>query len=165
MKILSLAVITISLLLGACNNQAQNTHTLQMQIDSLKTQLAQTYTPGFGEFMGNIQTHHAKLWFAGQHENWKLADFELQEMLENIENIRHYQQARKETIMLTIIDKPLKDINIAITSHNKQDFNTCYTTLTQTCNNCHESTGFAFNKIIIPKEQYFSNQDFSVHGQ
>ena len=35
--------------------------------------------PGFEEFMSNIQAHHAKLWFAGQNHNWKLADFEIHE--------------------------------------------------------------------------------------
>ncbi len=41
----------------ASTQQTQNSSKLQQQVDSLKNQLAASYKPGFGEFMGSIQTH------------------------------------------------------------------------------------------------------------
>ena len=37
----------------------------------------EAYTPGLGDFMGQIQMRHAKLWFAGKAKNWQLAAYEL----------------------------------------------------------------------------------------
>ncbi|MBL0268653.1 MAG: hypothetical protein IPP99_08310 [Chitinophagaceae bacterium] len=54
--------------LSSCKQQTDNKQ-LQNRIDSLEIQLANSYKPGFGELMSSIQTHHAKLWFAGQNEN------------------------------------------------------------------------------------------------
>jgi len=49
-----------------------------------------SYKPGFGEFMGGIQVHHEKLWFAGTNQNWKLAGFEIHEIKESMDDIRKY---------------------------------------------------------------------------
>ena len=58
----------------ACDQQNSRVKQLQSKIDSLQQQLDKTYKPGLGEFMTGIQMHHAKLWFAGQNQNWQLAD-------------------------------------------------------------------------------------------
>src|SRR5680860_607559 len=98
----------------ACNQQIDNTKILQKRIDSLEIKLANTYKPGFGDLMSGIQTHHSKLWFAGQNENWKLADFEVHEIMEAIEDIQKFQTARKESQMIEMILPPLDSVNDAI---------------------------------------------------
>ena len=35
------------------------------------------YVPGLGELMAGQQVRHAKLWFAGENENWRLAAYEV----------------------------------------------------------------------------------------
>jgi len=47
----------------------QSSTTLQRKVDSLQIAVNNVYKPGFGEFMLQIQVHHAKLWFAGKNEN------------------------------------------------------------------------------------------------
>ena len=91
---------------------------LQNRIDSLGKKLADTYKPGFGEFMSGIQAHHAKLWFAGQNQNWKLADFEVHEMMEAIEDIQKYQTERKESQKIGMITPVLDSVNSAIQQKN-----------------------------------------------
>lgn len=66
----------------SCNQQTDQIQFLQKRVDSLDHKVAGTYKPGFGEFMSDIQVHHNKLWFAGQNQNWKLADFEIHEIME-----------------------------------------------------------------------------------
>ena len=68
----------------SCNKQSDQIQALQKRVDSLEKKVAESYKPGFGEFMSGIQVHHNKLWFAGQNENWKLADFEIHEIMEAI---------------------------------------------------------------------------------
>lgn len=148
--------------LFACNQQTENTKVLQNRIDSLESKLAQTYKPGFGEFMSGIQAHHSKLWFAGQNENWKLADFEVHEIMEAIEDIQKYQTERKESQMAGMIVPALDSVNAAIQQKNPDQFKSSYTLLTNSCNNCHRAANFEFNLVKIPDSQPFSNQDFKI---
>ncbi len=126
--------------------------------------MADSYKPGFGEFMGSIQVHHNKLWFAGQNENWKLADFEVHELMEAIENIRKYQAERKESRMIGMMTPSLDSVNAAIRSENVTFFNRSYKSLTSACNECHRATEFEFNVVTIPEDPPFSNQDFKTRG-
>src|SRR6187549_1736954 len=95
-------IILLPLLLSSCN-QPKSDHVLQNRIDSLEHKLADTYKPGFGEFMSSIQVHHNKLWFAGESQNWKLADFEIHEIQESIDDIEKYQTERQESKKIEMI--------------------------------------------------------------
>jgi hypothetical protein len=155
--------IVISLCLLSCNQQSGSNEALQNRIDSLESRLAGTYKPGFGEFMSGIQSHHAKLWFAGQNQNWQLCDFEVHEIMEAIDNIEKYQAARKESQKIGMIRPALDSMNAAIEQKDPALFKSSYTLLTNTCNNCHHAVQFEFNVVKIPEIQNFSNQDFKVH--
>jgi hypothetical protein len=163
MRPLFLIILTLGFF--SCNQQAGNTQVLQNRIDSLEKKLAATYKPGFGEFMSGIQAHHSKLWFAGQNENWKLADFEVHEIMEAIEDIQKFQTERKESQLTGMISPALDSINNAIKQKNPALFKSSYILLTNTCNNCHRASEFDFNVVKIPDNQSFSNQDFKVNGQ
>ena len=157
------AILLFTLVFFACNNRTDNTQFLQNRVDSLETKLADTYKPGFGEFMTGIQAHHSKLWFAGQNENWRLADFEVHEIIEALEDIEKYQTERKESKMIGMINAPLDSVTHAIDQKNSAMFKASYSLLTNTCNNCHRETDFEFNIVKIPANQPFSNQEFKTN--
>lgn len=138
---------------------------MQQQIDDLTVQQTKTYKPGFGEFMSTIQVHHAKLWFAGKNSNWRLAEFELNEIGESVEAIQKYLQERKETQALPIILPVLDSVKIAVQQQDQKLFVQQFTTLTKTCNACHQSVQFEFNVVKIPDAPPFSNQDFTMSRQ
>ena len=48
---------------------------------------AKPYEPGLVEFMMTVQSHHAKLWLAGNARNWELADYQVDELKELLEDI------------------------------------------------------------------------------
>ncbi|MCX8473559.1 MAG: hypothetical protein ORN85_07915 [Sediminibacterium sp.] len=93
MKDFFLMILTIGFF--SCNQDSVNTEVLQSRVESLESKLADAYKPGFGEFMSAIQAHHAKLWFAGQNKNWKLADFEVHEIMENFDAIKKISSRTK----------------------------------------------------------------------
>ncbi len=157
--ILLLATI---MLFWACNGAGSNTQSLQKQIDSLQAQINKTYKPGFGEFMSGIQVHHNKLWFAGINQNWKLADFEINEIKESLDDIKMYCTDRPETRSIGMIDSSLQSVSNAIQQKNSIQFKNSFHLLTTTCNSCHQATGHAFNVITVPSIPPFSNQDFST---
>jgi hypothetical protein len=160
-------ILLILLVIGlwGCSQPTNNSLNLQIRIDSLEQKLANTYKPGFGEFMSGIQAHHSKLWFAGQYQNWKLADFEIHEIMEAIEDIQKYETDRNESQLIGMINPAIDSINQAIKKENPVLFKSSFTYLTNTCNSCHRAASFEFNVVKIPDSLPFSNQDFKVNEQ
>jgi hypothetical protein len=157
-------VLIIAIIFG-CNSPTQKVNQLQNRIDSLEQRLNDTYKPGFGEFMSGIQAHHSKLWFAGQNQNWKLADFEIHEIMESIGDIQKYETERPESKLIKMIEPALDSVNSAIKQKNQVRFTYNFTLLTKTCNACHQAANFEFNVVKIPESLPFSNQDFKVNEQ
>jgi hypothetical protein len=151
--------VLICLFITACNTSPGN-KSLSVRVDSLEKKLATTYKPGLGEFMSNIQVHHAKLWFAGNNQNWELADFEIHEIIESIENIKKYETDRPETKLIPLIDPPLDSVSLAIQKKDATAFKNSYLLLTNTCNNCHREVNYSFNEVKVPEQPPFSNQVF-----
>ncbi|WP_419789069.1 hypothetical protein HDF18_23680 [Mucilaginibacter sp. X5P1] len=145
------------LLTCGCNSNNAN---LQAQVDSLTHQTQKGYKPGLGEFMLGIQVHHAKLWFAGKNQNWKLAAFELGEIQESVDDIKLYCTDRPEIKSLPMLYPALDSLNQAVKLKSLKQFQTAFVGLTKTCNSCHETTHHEFNVIKIPDTPPFSNQDF-----
>jgi hypothetical protein len=155
------AIFVIATLVTACNSTGGDKADLQAQIDSLQKRLDDAYRPGLGEFMSGIQVHHAKLWFAGTAANWKLADFEVGEIKETLDDVEKYCQDRPEIASLPMIRPPLDSIQKAVTAKNPTAFKSAFLSLTNTCNNCHHATKHEFNVIRIPDTPPFTNQDFT----
>jgi len=156
---------TMSILLlfifASCQ-QTNNNALLQNRIDSLEQKLSETYKPGFGEFMSLIQVHHAKLWFAAQNQNWKLADFEVHEIMESFDDIKTFETDRPESQKIDMLKPALDSINYAISKQDVALFKSSFIFLTNTCNSCHREVNFEFNVVKIPDTPPFSNQSFEV---
>jgi hypothetical protein len=152
-------VVSISLIIS-CNQQDDKIEKMQATIDSLQKQLNGTYKPGFGEFMSGIQTHHAKLWFAGQNQNWPLADFEVHEIQEALEDVQQFCTDRPEIKAIGMINPAIDSINNAIQQKSSALFRSSFILLTNTCNKCHQATDHGFNVVTIPTNLPVVNQDF-----
>ena len=150
------------LLLISCGAQNKEPQVSKQTIDSLSQKLAHTYRPGLGEFMLGIQIHHAKLWFAGQAQNWALAEFETGEITEALEAIKEYCTDRPEIKSLPMIGPSMDGIAEAVKKKDLASFKAGFTLLTNNCNNCHTATHHEFNVIKIPDSPPFSNQEFKT---
>ncbi len=159
MKLYISLIITLAIF-AACEQPNNHAQQLEAKIDSLQNNLDKAYKPGFGEFMSSIQTHHAKLWFAGEAENWKLADFEMGEIKEALDGIKQYNADRAEAKSIPMIQPALDSIDNAIQQKDLKLFKSNYIFLTSTCNNCHRATNHEFNIIKVPTQMPFSNQVF-----
>jgi phosphoenolpyruvate carboxylase len=154
-------IISAVVLIISCSDNSNQLSELQSKVTELQKKVDEAYKPGLGEFMSNIQVHHAKLWFAGINQNWELADFEIHEIKESFDDIRKYQSDMEETKMILIINPALDSLENAIEAKNVLLFKDRFTTLTNTCNSCHEAVKFEFNKVKIPDSPPFSNQVFN----
>lgn len=159
----NILLIGLICILFSCQSKIDDhSKELQKQIDNLKSELSETYKPGFGEFMGNIQEHHSKLWFAGKNENWKLADFEINEIKENLEAIQKYETDRSESKLIPMIKPALDSVSKVIQKQNFLQFKSSFILLTNSCVNCHRETKHEFIQIQLPDNKIFSNQKFKM---
>lgn len=154
--------VLITIVLFSCNQSSKETAALQKRVDSLQIKLNQSYKPGLGEFMSQIQVHHAKLWFAGKYENWSLADFEVGEIKEALDDIPKFCSDRPEVKSIDIIDPAMDSLTVAIKAKDEKRFDSSFILLTATCNDCHKATHHGFNRIKIPDIPPVSNQEFRL---
>lgn len=148
--------LTALLVISSCSN---NTKELEARIDALEKN---AYRPGLGEFMTNIQIHHAKLWFAGDRKNWDLADFEIKEIEETLDDIRKFASDRKESHLAAMLSPAIDSIHTSIQQKSPDMFKASFNSLTNKCNTCHQIANFKFNVVKIPDAAPFSNQDFEA---
>jgi len=112
--------------------------------------------------MMGIQVHHAKIWYAGKNQNWALANFEVGEIKETLEDVKQYCYDRPEVKSLPIIYPALDSLSSAIKAKSPQQFEKSFVQLTNSCNSCHQSTHHEFNVIKTPETPPFTNQEFKA---
>lgn len=132
--------------------KAQN-DSLQKEIDAIK--------PGLGDLMLEVQIHHNKLWFAGKDDNWPLAQFEHDEIMELLKQAETIETDRKEVKLFPVMIYPqLDSLEYAIKQKDTKSFEEKFSALTNACDNCHKNVNYPFNKIKIPTQPPFTDQDF-----
>jgi hypothetical protein len=126
---------------------------------------AQPYAPGLVEFMITVQSHHAKLWFAGNARNWDLADYqadELKELLEEIaKRVPKYRDLPIGQMIESATFPPIGDIEAAIKARDSAKFAAAFDKLTAACNACHEAANRGFIVIQRPASSAYPNQSFA----
>lgn len=120
------------------------------------------YKPGMGELMSSIQLHHAKLWFAGENDNWLLAEYNQSLIRSAFKKIQLYHGETNEAKAAVMIDPAMDSIRNAIARKDRQAFESGFRFLTASCNTCHVVTKHGFNLIIIPTTPPIGNQDFAM---
>lgn len=126
---------------------------------------SEAYAPGFGEFMAATQLRHAKLWFAGEAQNWELADYELGEIREGLEDAVRLHPTHKDVPVAAMIEEqfwPAFDaVSKAVEAKDKERFVAGFDSLTVACNRCHKAASYGFIKVQRPNAPPMTNQDFS----
>ncbi|HEX4963250.1 MAG TPA: hypothetical protein VF173_20635 [Thermoanaerobaculia bacterium] len=126
------------------------------------------YVPGLGELMAGQQVRHAKLWFAGENENWRLAAYEVDELKEGFGDVVKLHPVLEDShipvskLVPTLIEPPLSEVGAAVEARDKARFEAAFDKLTAACNQCHQAANFGFNVVKRPTSPPFSNQEFGV---
>lgn len=79
----------------------------------------ETHASGLGELMQATQMRHAKLWLAGKAKNWRLAQYELGEIEEGLDDVVKYHPTFKDGARISIIlpqftAKPIDSVRQAV---------------------------------------------------
>lgn len=138
------------------------------EIAALKKEIVElkksAYHPELGEQMLTLQIRHARLWFAGQAQNWTLAAFELQEIKEAFDavveqNADHaiFQPQRLADILPAMTKAPILALRDAIDHGSKAEFEKTFDGLSAACTGCHKVAGTDFLVIQRPTAPLLDN--------
>lgn len=123
------------------------------------------YSSGIAEIMIMTQIRHAKLWLAGDVRNWDLADYQIDELKEGLEDVvKHFPQYKDMPVgqmIETIIITPIAEVEKAIKSRDRAKFVSTFDKLTDACNACHRAANRAFIVVQRPAASLFPNQSFA----
>ena len=140
----------------------------QAQIAALKREIAElkksVYRPELGEQMLTLQIRHARLWFAGEAQNWLLAAFEIQELKEAFDavveqNPEHpvFLPQRLADILPAMTKAPIKALRDATDHGSKAEFEKAFDSLSAACTGCHHVAGNDFLVIERPRTPLLDN--------
>lgn len=151
---------TIIILFG-CSADSHRQNAITDQLAAELKELKEKSHPELSQIMNGIQMHHAKLWYAGINNNWKLSAYQVEEIKELIEEAGEMELSRPEVRTISMIYPAIDSLENSITAQNPVTFKKHFQLLTNSCNKCHIANDFGFNRITIPTAPPVFNQDFN----
>jgi len=120
--------------------------------------------PSLSDLMTLTQLRHYKLWYAERADNWRLANYELDQFITTVDRItKLYPGASAVAQANTIREKTypaLSELRKAINDKDSSRFEAAYKQITASCNQCHQAADVGFIVVQVPTRSPFSNQDF-----
>lgn len=165
------AILAAGLATSSSAADAPDTANLTQQIADLKASNEQlrSLIPSQSHAMMDVGYHFTNLWFAGQHQNWPLAQFYFNEARSHIAWAVRLVPVRKTSggelhlqEMFDAFDKTLlTDLKKQITDKNRKEFKVAYSAALGGCNACHTAAEKPYLHIIVPDTPGTSIVDLS----
>ena len=140
---------------------------LKAEVAALKTARAPAPAadgPELGAQMLELQIRHARLWQAGEAQNWMLSQFQLAELRESFAGIvesngEHaaLQPNKLSEVLPAMTDPPLAQLQAAIDARDKAKFEAAFDALSAGCNACHAAADHGFLVIQRPRTPMLDN--------
>jgi hypothetical protein len=109
--------------------------------------------------MADVAHHFSCLWFAGEKENWPLADFFFSETQSHLRWAVRVIPVRKDAagrdvdlrgILQGIEASSLKDLRDAVATKDKARFEKAYRQMTESCASCHTASAKPYLRPKVP---------------
>ena len=126
--------------------------------------------PGLGTVMIEYGNRIARLWFAANSDNWDLAKYQLDEMIE-IQEVGETTRPNRAPMLKAFEEGFFPALDEAITAKDKASFTKAFDATITGCNACHtgstadEWTSFQFVHIQVPKTDPAFYIDWKGGGQ
>ncbi len=115
--------------------------------------------------MEQFQRFSQKVWFAGEAENWDLAEFYAHELEELVDELATsdvtYEGYNLSDMSNKILAPSIATLENSIRNKEVLHFKDSYQSMLQSCNACHQATHHEFIKIIKPSLNVY-NQKFKL---
>ena len=166
----TLAVVVIGMALGfaahvvvtnsvqPANAQATKAAT-DMRALSAEIKTIEGKLPSQSHTMQDVSYHFSNLWFAGENENWPLAEFYWSETLSHLHWAVRVIPVRKDNkgkdvdlrpILAGFENGPLHQLHETITAKDKAAFEKRYRQSLETCYGCHKASDKPYLRPQVP---------------
>ena len=166
--VLAIVLSSMGAVRAADTNDTEN---LAQQIAALKASNEQlrSLIPSQSHAMMDVAYHFTNLWFAGQRQNWPLAQFYFNEARSHIQWAIRIVPIRKTSggelrlqEMFDAFDNTLlADVKKQIAARNRPQFNSAYRAALGGCNACHTAAEKPYLHIVVPDKPEAHIVDFS----
>ena len=111
--------------------------------------------------MADVGYHYANLWFAGEKQNWPLAEFCLDETRSHLRWAVRIIPVRKtptgqdlelKGILDALESSVLDDLRKAVAAHDRAQFEPAYKRTLEGCYACHKSAGKPYLRPHVPEQ-------------
>jgi cytochrome c556 len=163
---LTFAALALTALV-ACSRGAdpQQQAAIEARIAKLEAAAAKpAEPPELGQQMLELQLRHARLWSAGQGEDWTLVLFQVTELGETAKEIvatnpdhAALQPARLAEVMPPMLDPAFKALRDSADHRSRQEFEQAYDQLSAACTACHTAASHDFLVIGRPTTPTLDN--------
>lgn len=135
---------------------APDLQALTAEIETMKGKL-----PDQSHAMQDVGYHFSNLWFAGQHEDWELANFYWSETRSHLHWAVRVIPVRRDNagrevdlapILEALENGPLKQLQTAIVDKNQPAFEQSYRFTLEGCYSCHKTSDKPFLRLQVPKQ-------------
>lgn len=154
-------VVTLFALTSACSQVHKSSGEMSLG-ERLKR--LESAAQGVGSIMSNVQLHFAKLYYAAEAKNWKLARFEVHEIEEGLEKSAILRPSEHGVQLMGLLDAfkqtQITAMKIAVEQQDINLFYNAYTESIDMCNSCHRVTGYPFIVIVKPTAPPVPNQQW-----
>jgi hypothetical protein len=149
----------------AANQDSNENQAIRAEIEQLKGKL-----PGQAHAMMDVSYHYGNLWFAAHRGNWPLAQFYFNETRSHLRwavriiPVRKDNQGREvklADILASIENRPLKDLEAAIKSEDREKFVAAYQFTLEGCYACHKAADKPYLTLRISDHPPEAMIDFS----
>jgi hypothetical protein len=147
------------MIVGSCDRSPAG-DTGDARLQELETRL----TPGLHSLMIDLGFRHALAWFAGDAENWPLADYmvhELEELTGDIEELHPVYREIQVAVLLREMTTPaVEALEASVEARDRAGFVAAFDQLTLACNHCHVASDRAAIVVQRPTAPPLTNLRF-----
>jgi hypothetical protein len=132
-------------------------------LTAIKTEVARLkgIVPDQAHAMADVGSHFTNLWFAGQNENWPLAQFFLDETKSHLRWAVRIIPKRKDAegreidlqgILTGLETSTLKDLDQSVKEKDRGKFASTYKAQLEGCMACHKASNKPYLRLRIPEK-------------
>jgi mono/diheme cytochrome c family protein len=121
--------------------------------DSAKFLEIEEQLQGYSRTMREVHYRYKELYWAGQDENWEYADYQLEHIVEAIEQ-GNTRRPKYATLGKAFLERDVPPMQEAIDQKSAELFAARFEAFTGACNTCHGLAEHGFIKVGAPKVRY-----------
>jgi len=132
------------------------------EVAALRAEVARLkgMVPDQSHAMADVSYHFSNLWFAGQGEDWPLAQFYADETRSHLRWAVRIIPVRKDSqnrevdlvgILTALEQSSLKDLDNAVKARDRAKFTTAYKAQLENCMACHRAASKEYIRLHVPE--------------